>query len=401
MKSAGNHFHSRQLLELDACTRCGECQRWCEAYSGEELTSPRQRLLKLRRWLKGERLPPLLSFLMRGEKLDAAELHRLSQGTYRCTLCARCREVCPVKIDTLSLWLSLRERLVAEEAFPTGLSRMKEGVEQEHNVFSYPKEERATWLEFMSEVPGEIMAREQASWVYFVGCVASFSPAVQSIPQAVVSLLLRAGLDLAILGEEEWCCGFPLIMAGMKQAAAELRAHNIERIKALGASNVVFSCPSCFRTWREYYQPELPGVRLWHATQVLDQLLREGKYRLEAMDRKVVYHDPCDLGRNSGVYQAPRRALTALPGVTLVEMNQCRDRAHCCGGGGDLEVSDPDLATTISVRTLTTAAATGAGTVVTACQQCKRMFLNAEAEARTGIRIADIAELALEAARAA
>lgn len=401
MSSPEGHFSFSQLMQMDACTRCGQCQEWCDAFTGEENTSPRQRLNLYRRWLKSQRLPRPLAALVGGRKLKPEEIDRLTQGVFRCTMCARCREVCPVKIDTLRLWYSMREDLVSRGAYPPNLNKLREGVDQQHNVYSYPNEERATWLDFMGDAPEGIAGKRTADIIYFVGCVASYSPAVQSIPQAMAQLLVRAGLDFTILGEEEWCCGFPLLSAGMSQAAREVMAHNLETVKGTGARVMAFTCPSCFRTWREYYQQHLPGVEMLHSTMLLERLLREGKLPVGRLPLKVTYHDPCDLGRNSGIYRAPRQALRAIPGLELVEMGEHGSKAHCCGGGGDLEVSDPDLGAAISVNVLGVVQRTGAQALVTACQQCKRMFLNAEAEARTGIRIADIAELALEAARAA
>jgi heterodisulfide reductase subunit D len=210
--------------------------------------------------------------------------------------------------------------------------------------------------------------------------------------------MVKAGLDFTIMGEEEWCCGFPLVSAGMGQATQEVVAHNLEKVKEIGAGTMVFTCPSCFRNWREFYQQHLPGVEMVHSTMLLERLLKEGRLPVGRFPHRVAYHDPCDLGRNSGVYRAPREALQAIPGLELVEIDQHGSKAHCCGGGGDLEVSDPDLGTAISVNVLGVIQRTGAEVLVTACQQCKRMFLNAEAQANTGIKVMDIAEVALKAA---
>lgn len=398
MSSLESRFDFSQLMQMDACTRCGQCQKGCDAFTGEDNTSPRQRLNLYRRWLKSQRLPRPLAALVGGRRLKAEEVESLTQGVFRCTMCARCRELCPVKIDTLRLWYSMREDLVARGMYPPNLDKLREGVDQEHNVYNYPNDERATWLDFMDEAPEGVVGRPTADIIYFVGCVASYSPAIQSIPQAMSQLLGKVGLDFTVMGEEEWCCGFPLLSAGMGGAAREVMAHNLDKVKEIGASTMVFTCPSCFRTWREFYQQHLPGVEMVHSTMLLERLLKEGRLPVGQFPHRVVYHDPCDLGRNSGIYRAPREALRAIPGLELVEIEQHGSKAHCCGGGGDLEVSDPDLSTAISVNVLGVIRRTGAEVLVTACQQCKRMFLNAEAQANTGLKVMDIAEVALKAA---
>ncbi|MDP7240133.1 MAG: (Fe-S)-binding protein, partial [Dehalococcoidia bacterium] len=298
---------------------------------------------------------------------------------------------------TLGLWYSMREELVARGMYPRNLDKLREGVDEEHNVYNYPNDERSTWLDFMDDAPEDVVGKPAADVIYFVGCVASYSPAIQSIPQAMAQLLVKTGVDFTIMGEKEWCCGFPLFSAGMGQAASEVITHNLDKVKEIGARIMVFTCPSCFRTWREHYQQHLPGVKMVHSTQLLEEALKRGGLSAGRFPHKVAYHDPCDLGRNSGVYSAPREVLRAIPGLDLVEIEQHGSKSHCCGGGGDLEVSDPDLGTAISVNVLGVVRNTGAEVLVTACQQCKRMFLNAEAQSQTGIKVMDIAEVALEA----
>lgn len=145
------------LPELDACTRCGECNRWCETYEGDDLSSPQYRLQFFRRWIKGERLPGWISRIFGGGKPNQEELRRFASGAYGCTLCARCVAVCPARINLLSVWMRLRERLVMKGSYPEGL-------------------ERANWVEFLPQPPEDLYLRERAETIYFVGCMASFFP---------------------------------------------------------------------------------------------------------------------------------------------------------------------------------------------------------------------------------
>ena len=130
-----------------------------------------------------------------------------------------------------------------------------------------------------------------------------------------------------------------------------------------------------------------------HSTQFLQRLIQQGKLKLGPLAEKVAYHDPCDLARNSGVYEPPRQVLRSIPGMELVEAENNREQGHCCGGGGDLEIANPDLAGSIAATSMRAFEGTGAGTLVTACQQCKRMFQNAIQQKGSPMKILDVSEL--------
>ncbi len=393
-----NNFTIKQFIELDACSKCYECVRWCQAYEErkDDLVAPALRLRAFRAMLKAERGLPLLRRLLGGRKPDGDELKAMAEGAYRCTLCARCAAACPNKIDLRELWLSIRQELAERGLHPNGLNLARDAVRKQRNVVNYPNEERALWVDYMMEAPEDAYQRDRAEVVYYVGCVGSFSPAVQSIPEAFVQFLTRTGADFTILGAREWCCGFPLLVAGMRQEMEVLKRHNVEVVREVGAKTMVFTCPSCYNTWLNEYGAELPGVELLHSTQYVEKLLREGKIRLGELGQKITYHDPCDLGRNSGVFEPPRAVLRSIPGAEFVEIGYNRARGLCCGGGGDLEISDPQLAGAEASSTLAAFEATGADVIVTACQQCKRSLQTAKEKKGSKIRVTDLVELALQ-----
>ncbi len=277
-------------------------------------------------------------------------------------------------------------------AYPKSLELIREAIAKTKNVANFPNSERAMWAEFMPSPPSGLL-RKRAEVIYFVGCMSSFSPQIQDIPAAVVQVLEKAGVDFAILGENEWCCGYPLIVAGMQSEAAQLIEHNTKVIEKTGASKVVFSCPSCYRTFKEYYSLD---AELYHHTEFIQELIEEKKLKLRGLNAKLTYHDPCDLGRHSGIYEPPRRVLRALK-AELVEMPRAREIALCCGGGGDLELVEPELTTDISITVAREAQETGAGVLVTACQQCKRVLKKGVAEAGAKLEVKDIAEVVLKA----
>jgi len=305
--------------------------------------------------------------------------------------------VCPVKIDLRQFWLAARHQVSCRGLAPEGLGRTRERVTSTGNVYAYPNTERLDWADYMPDAPDDLFRRDRAEVLYFVGCVSSFSPAAQVIPEAFVRVLSAAGVDFTVLGEDERCCGFPLQAAGMPEAVEALKQHNLEQVRARGVKRVVFTCPACRLTWLEEYAPALPNVQLLHATEFLAQLLAEGQLRLGPLDKVVTYHDPCDLGRNGGVYAAPRQVLAAIPGLQVSEVHRRRERSLCCGGGGDLEMVNPELAAQVASSTVRELAASGAEVIVTACQQCLRTLENAARNNNLDVEVLDIVQLVAQA----
>ena len=387
-------FSARQLLEMDACTRCGECLRACSSFAvrGDEGTSL-MGMIRRRRELFAPAEPR-----PGGTRPDAAPgdgWERFQAGVFACTLCGRCEEFCPIGIRTRDLALTMRQELATFRCMmPGNLELVRQAVAEERNVFRFPNEDRAMWAEFLDDLPEDVVNKERAEVLYFVGCVSSFSPAVQEIPQAFLRVLLKAGVDVALLAGREWCCGFPLIVGGRAADAQELIQHNMQELRRLGAKTVVFNCPSCLYAWSKWYPAE--GVRLVHSTQFIRDLVRSGRLRFEPGDLTITYHDPCDLGRGLGEYDAPREVLKSLAGDGFVELSESRERALCCGGGGDVEMWDPELVQDVNAILTEAIEGSGARLVVQACPQCKRTTQRGLEKAGAGVRTLDIAELALE-----
>jgi heterodisulfide reductase subunit D len=384
-------------MELDACTRCGECVKWCPTFTEverDEIT-PLDKIHTLRGFAKGQ-YGGLLARLFGYRPPTEEGVKRWSRGTYDCTLCGRCHIVCPVHIDTRSLWIAMREQLVELGSYPQMMEMLKENVGANYNISGDPAEDRLIWSENLAEVPEGVRGKEQAEVVYFIGCTSSFYPLTYGIPQSFVNILEKANVDFAALGAEEWCCGFPLIIAGMSQAAKELVGHNVAAVRELGAKTLIAACPSCFHTWEHTY-PEVIGEPLGfevkHTTQFLEELISEGQIQLGGFNQPVTYHDPCDLGRTSGIYDAPRNIIHAIPDIEFKEMAEIGDYALCCGGGGDVEMADADLVTAVSKRRLEQAQATEAKVILSACQQCKRTLTASTRREKVRMRVLDVVEL--------
>lgn len=388
-------FTPRQLLELDACTRCGECLRACDSFrvKGDERVALMGMIRGRRRLFKRE--DSFLGRLLHRDGASEEDWQRFQEGVFSCTLCGRCEAFCPVAIRTRDLALTMRQELATARCMmPGNLDVARDAVLAEGNVFRFPNEDRAMWAEFLDDLPGDLLAKERAEVLYFVGCVSSFSPAVQEIPQAFLRVLLKAGVDVALLAGREWCCGFPLIVGGLSGDARKVIEHNTEEVRRLGVSTIVFNCPSCYYTWSSYYR--LEDVRLMHSTQFIRDLVRSGRLRFEGSDMPITYHDPCDLGRGMGEYAAPREVLKAFSDDSYIELSPSRERALCCGGGGDVEMWDLDLVAEINGALTQAVEKSGARLVAQACPQCKRTTQRGLEGKQSDIRTMDIAEIALE-----
>jgi len=319
---------------------------------------------------------------------------------YRVEDCQHLREL-------LADYLVQRPETVIDDRLCAGiqrLNRLSQTIEATHNISGDDNTNRLIWSQNLERVPAGLDRKQGAEIVYFVGCVASLFPRSYRVPQSFTSILGASGVDFTTLGGQEWCCGYPLLSMGRLEQARSLIQHNVAQVKELGASRVVFACPSCYHMWKFIYPDVLGGeigLEVLHATELVDELVTQGAIQLGERKLRVTYHDPCDLGRKSHVFEAPRRVLRSIPGVTFVEMSSSGQISECCGGGGNLESFDPEVGSEVSVRRIGRACEVEAQVVTSACQQCERTLTAAvrqHEEARAGrLRVMDVTELVWEA----
>jgi len=387
-------YRPLDLLKMEACTNCSICTDVCPvvAATKDGKLSGAYRISELRKFLRSK--VSLFRRFFGYKNPTPEELKAFSDTIFKCTLCGRCDAFCPSGISLRELWLSLREDMVDNKAYPQKIDMILSNIQESHNVFDEENDERADWVEDMADPPDHCYLKEQADVAYFTGCVSAYFPMVQQIPIALAEIFEKASVDFTLLGEEEWCCGFPLLGAGLKTHFQELIDHNIEAVKKKGVKTIIFSCPSCYQMWKEHYPPEF---EIFHATQYLDHLISSGRLQLHRLAKTVTYHDPCDLGRGSGEYEAPRRILKAIPGLTFNEMEHNREDCRCCGGGGNLEMIDKDISAAIAEDKIREVIDTGAQGVVTACQQCVRTMNTYVKKNRVKLQVVDIIQLVRQA----
>lgn len=406
-------FTISELLDIQGCTRCGICTESCCAYAGSNdiEVSPAKKLSLLKKRIDYKH--SLLGRISGQKELPENELVELEKAAFQCTLCARCETECPVNLGLKNIWLSLREELVGEGRYPENLDMLKNMLLKGKNISFETNESRIDWINQVADIPENKYVKKKAEVVYFVGCVSSFSPRVFKIPRSMVKLFQIAKVDFALMGEDEWCCGFPLLGAGFKEETMQFAEHNIDSVNKREAKYVVASCPTCYHVWKHIY-PEIAKAHMnrytypapilldkinfsvLHEVQFLYKLAREGKFKLNPIDKKVTYHDPCDLGRSSGVYDEPRELIKLIPGVQFLELKNIRENAKCCGGGGNVEAVSAQLSEDIARIRAREIIDLGVDIVVSSCQQCVRTIAGALKKEKSKIKAMDISELLLE-----
>ena len=334
---------------------------------------------------------------------------------WRCLGCDTCTAHCPHNLSVRRLVEVMRQHVMQERYLVSGLEMLDgdealhkgvqalgmlgERIGAHHNVSGEDNAARLAWTDNLApeDKPEGLVRDAEADLAYFVGCVSAMFPMSYGIPQSFATVLSRAGVRFTTLGGDEWCCGFPLLMAGQLKQAEPLIRHNVEEMRALGIPRLVATCPSCYHMWHHTYPQVLGeplGFEVVHAVEVMADLATEGRLELTEPRRTgvVTYHDPCDLGRKSGIYDAPREVLRRVPGYTFVEMQQSGEHALCCGGGGDLETFDPDLVQEVSAQRIAQAAEVGANVLVSACPQCVRTLSKAARAQRIRIQVLDLTQ---------
>jgi Fe-S oxidoreductase len=179
--------------------------------------------------------------------------------------------------------------------------------------------------------------------------------------------------------------------------------HNVQQVHAVGAEKVVFTCPSCYYAWSHLYPEfeDVSGIQLQHASEHMVELLAGNGLALGPVEQVVTYHDPCDLGRKSGVYDAPRELLARIPGLEFRELPASRENSRCCGGGGDVEVADDTVTAGVAALRAEEAQEIGARYLLSACQQCKRTLQEGARQNKIRVRAMDLMELVWQSVQAA
>jgi len=379
------------MNDLYSCDRCGFCREMIDHDSGTFKICPVKEVYGFDSYTARGR-NNIIQSLIEG-RLELTP--RLVEHVYTCLLCKNCQEHCTwhgLNINTPEIIKALRRDIVDAGMELNSLRKIDAVVEKTHNVFGKDDSEVAAWA-------NDLDLPKKGDVLYWSGCYDSLKYADTS--RSVVTIMRKAGVNLAYLGNEEWCCGAPEIANGQEELAGKLARHNIEAIKLSGAKEVIVSCAGCYHVLKSEY-PKIVGelpFKVVHISEVFANLIKEGKIRFKKdINKKVTYHDPCHLGRYEGIYEAPRDTINAIPNVELVEMLRNRENAWCCGGGnGTTWVAFPKLSMDIANSRLDEARDINVNIIITSCPLCQNILSNSAKKHKDKIEVYDLSVLIAEA----
>jgi Fe-S oxidoreductase len=381
----------KQVVDTYSCTECGRCQDVCPAWATGKALSPKLLIMGLRDQLFAEGPQVLAAGEFEPSPLVPNAV--TDEVVWDCVTCGACVRECPVSIEHIDHIVDLRRHLVMNEArFPSEAEPMLRDVERSSNPWGKAQSDRAAWAEGLGVrvlEPGD----PAPDVLYWVGCAASFDERARTSAESTAKLLAAAGIDFAILGPREACTGDPARRMGNEYVFQSFAEQNVETLNESGAKKIVTSCPHCFNTLANEY-PDFGGsYEVVHHSELLAELVREGRISPNAGDRRITYHDSCYLARHNDVLAEPRELVAAVG--QPVEMARSGKRTFCCGAGG-AHMWMEERARPINEERVREAAETGAETLAVACPYCTIMLDDGVRTSGRDLRVADVATLLAE-----
>ena len=381
-----------QVLELEACTQCGECLKHCpvQDVTGNPAVSPPEKIRMFREFIRKSQ--GLKALLFGPGEADRRLLEDFTRAVYECTTCGACGQNCPVGIFTQRLWPMLRKEMVKRGLGPLGVqANIQKAIENSGNPYEKPAADRyKPWF------PEGVKVAERADIAYYAGCTGAYE--ANPMVRGDVLVLAATGEPFCMLPpEEEVCCGFPLFITGQHDLLRDLTKKLVEGYHAKGVKALICSCPCCVnimtRDWPLFYGRELP-FKIRHITQYVSAAIKQGRLKLgKELHERVIYHDPCYLTRGVGVIEEPREVLRSIPGVKLLEFERHGLNSRCCGAGGAARKVYHENATAMGRLTIDEAVAKKADRLILSCPACYAKVNEAMAGHKNQIQITDIMEL--------
>jgi Fe-S oxidoreductase len=317
-----------EAYDVYTCMQCGKCTGSCAVSLRSDLN--------IRELM-------VIAILNENEDLEKHE------EIWDCTSCGICTVRCPRDLKPAEVIVGMRSSLVEGGTIPITVRDALESVGTNNNPWGRPKSKRAEWLEDLDVKVKNISEGEDAEYLLYIGCTASYDPRIQSVSRAAINVLTKLGVDFGILGEEEPCCGSEPRMMGETGLFEMLVEDNLNLFDEFGISKIITLSPHAYNTFVNDYpecakrlkedDAEIPDIELEvkHYTQILEELIDDGRLDGEMMNEfseTVIYHDPCYLGKRNNIFEPPRKILNIIPGARCIEFDRREDRSLCCEGAG-------------------------------------------------------------------
>ena len=392
------------LLDMSTCTECGRCQSQCPAWHTDKPLSPKLLIMAMRDHALAK-LPadqPIETKIVGNAHENAISLDVL----WSCTTCGACVEECPVDIEHVDHIVNMRRfQVLVESEFPTELGNTFRNLEKAGNPWGANRTDRDAWItevDFpITKIEGVIP--EDVEYLFWVGCAGAYEERAKKTTKAVAELLYMSGVKFGVLGKRETCSGDPARRSGNEFLYQILARENIETLQETfgtrGVKKVVVTCPHCFTTIGRDYKQQGFELQMVHHTQLLNQLVKEGKLKpVSKSEKKLTYHDPCYLGRHNQIYQPPRELLESA-GIEVTEMPRNQERSFCCGAGGGRMWMEEKIGTRINLNRVDEAIATGAQEVAVGCPFCRVMVSDGMVARESSVEVLDVAQALLRSVK--
>jgi Fe-S oxidoreductase/nitrate reductase gamma subunit len=380
------------ILDAYACIMCYRCQEVCPAYNTGKVLSPAAMEINKRYFLNSEG-PRIAS----GERSQTplVEFAIPSEAVWACTACGACNDICPVGNEPMRDIMDIRRSLVLmENDFPEQLQTAFRGMERTLNPWNVPPTERMKWADGL-DVPTIDMAPD-ADILWWVGCAPATDARAQKTARAFAEILNAAGVNYAVLGEQEQCTGDSARRAGNEFLFNEMALANVEILNEVNPKRIVTTCPHCLHTISNEYPAFGGNYQVIHHTQLINELIDQGRLILNAEESQtMVFHDPCYLGRQNGILIDPRRILTQTQ-AKLIEFPRNGEKSFCCGAGGAQMWKEEGGTERINANRFQEAQTTGAETLAVGCPFCMVMLNDAQKDSNSEMEVLDVAEIVVQ-----
>jgi Fe-S oxidoreductase len=349
---------------------------------------------------------------------------------YQCQMCGACDvacKICRYDMEPLATLHELRARLVEDgQLLPMHMFIIDNLKKEDTMIAGKVKADRGKWAEGLNI---KDLTKEKAEVAFHAGCRLSYDEELSKVAKAAVTLFKNAGVDIGIMGKEENCCGGRAYEIGYKGEFSKYATNNIEAWTNAGVKTVVTSCSDGYWAFKRLYPEMGCKIEVLHTVELIERLIKEGRLKFKkTIPKLVTYHDPCHLGRQgepyipwkgvekriygqmlvhepkkprfngaNGIYDSPRTIINSIPGLELVEMERIRENAWCCGAGGGVIDTYPELCSWTVTERIEEARATGAEAIVTACPWCERNFIDAIEKSDIKMKVYDIMDVVQQA----
>ncbi len=401
----------KQILDLYTCTECGRCEVNCPAWTTGKPLNPKMIILDIRdhvyadqaRIIAGGKSVATAQLAISGEVTAAEEEGAMpaliaavnTDAIWSCTTCRSCSEQCPVMIEHVDKIIDIRRHLVmTRNEFPKEVGTTLKNIESKSNPWGMASGKRFDWAKDQN-IP-TLADTENPEYLFYVGCAGSFDDRAKEITLATAKILKAAGIRYAVMGKKEKCCGDPARRMGNEYLFQTMAQDNIDTWKEAGVTKIVSNCPHCYNTIKNEYKQLGANFEMVHHSELIPQLIADGRLNLSQGDaQKVVFHDSCYMGRHNDVYEQPREALKAIPGLELLEIERSEKMGMCCGAGGARMFMEEKIGERINNVRVEQLLEAKPEIIASSCPFCMTMLSDGvgAADKKDSVKTKDIAEL--------